>query len=296
MRKVIPVIVVLAALAALGSAAFFLQLGHRTVGQLFDSGGVQIHYTVEGEGEPVVLVHGFAVNADMNWRRPGITKKLAARYKVISMDTRGHGWSGKPTEPEQYGANMAEDIVRLLDHLGIEKAHVVGYSLGGFITMKLLTEHPERLLSAAPCAAGWARVDDKRELLAELATSLEEGRGFMPLARHLEPEGKEPAWFKVALMNLTLGYLNDEAALANVMRGATGLAVTEESLRANTVPVLSLVGSKDPLKQGIDAMTGVLAHHEAVIIDGADHITALGCPEMADSLLAFLAKHGEGKP
>jgi pimeloyl-ACP methyl ester carboxylesterase len=85
----------------------------------FDSKGVSIQYTVEGKGEPVVLIHGLCANAQFNWRAPGIIKALAKDYQVIALDARGHGGSGKPKEEEAYGIEMMEDIVRLLDHLNI---------------------------------------------------------------------------------------------------------------------------------------------------------------------------------
>jgi pimeloyl-ACP methyl ester carboxylesterase len=68
--------------------------------QTFDSDGVRIHYTVEGKGEPVVLVHGLYSSADINWRLPGTIKALAAHYQVISPDVRGHGSSDKPEKDE----------------------------------------------------------------------------------------------------------------------------------------------------------------------------------------------------
>jgi len=98
--------------------------------QTFDSNGVSIQYTVEGQGEPVVLIHGLHASTDINWRAPGIIKALAENYQVIAMDVRGHGHSGKPEQEEAYGMEMVEDVIRLLDHLKIKKAHVVGYSMG----------------------------------------------------------------------------------------------------------------------------------------------------------------------
>ena len=123
----------------------------------FDSNGVKIHYYLEGKGEPVLLIHGFAVNAQLQWGLPGIIKALAKDHRVIALDLRGHGKSGKPTEVKQYGTEMVEDAVRLLDHLKIKKAHVVGYSMGALITGKLLATHPDRLLSATLGGAGHPR-------------------------------------------------------------------------------------------------------------------------------------------
>src|SRR5258708_1666760 len=125
--------------------------------QAFDSKGVKIQYTIEGQGEPVVLIHGLHSSAQMNWRLPGTIKLLAESYQVIALDLRGHGHSGKPEKESDYGPEMAEDVVRLLDHLKIEKAHIVGYSMGGLIAMKLAVEHPERVKSMVLGGMGWLR-------------------------------------------------------------------------------------------------------------------------------------------
>src|SRR5437899_11802964 len=106
--------------------------------QFFDSNGVKIRYIVEGKGEPVVLIHGFTADIDKNWRTgfavgpyqngPRIIEALSKNYRVIALDNRGHGKSDKPHDVKQYGVEMAEDVLRLLDHLKIKQAHVVGYS------------------------------------------------------------------------------------------------------------------------------------------------------------------------
>src|SRR3954453_5722440 len=108
--------------------------------QFFDSAGVRIRYIEEGQGEPVVLVHGYTSDAEAQWARTGVIQALAAQYRVIAMDLRGHGGSGKPHDPAQYGPEMSLDIVRLLDHLGIRRAHIVGYSMGAHIVAQL--DHP----------------------------------------------------------------------------------------------------------------------------------------------------------
>src|SRR5579871_2661677 len=107
----------------------------------FDSAGVKLHYIVEGQGEPVILIHGYAASIVANWGAPGIVKKLAESYQVIALDNRGHGQSDKPHDAGAYGSKMFDDVLRLMDHLKIKKAHIVGYSMGGFITEELLVEH-----------------------------------------------------------------------------------------------------------------------------------------------------------
>src|SRR6516225_11708196 len=105
--------------------------------QFFDSNGVKIRYLVEGKGEPVLLIHGFTAGIEMQWALPGIIKELAKDYRVIALDNRGHGRSDKPHDAKKYGMEMVNDAIRLMDHLKIKKAHVVGYSMGAMITSKL---------------------------------------------------------------------------------------------------------------------------------------------------------------
>lgn len=259
----------------------------------FDSNGVKIQYVTAGEGEPVILVHGFTASAMMNWQQPGVFDALAKDYKVVALDNRGHGRSGKPHEKEKYGVEMVEDVVRLMDHLGIERAHIVGYSMGGFITGKLLATHPERLITATLGGAGWSRKDDARaELINELATSLEEGKGIAPLIRHLTPPGApQPTEEQLAGMNQMILLMNDPLALAAVARGMGDLEMPEQALRDNKVPLLALIGDRDPLKDGVDAMEPVAANLKVVVIEGADHMSAFSRPEFIESLEAFLAEH-----
>jgi pimeloyl-ACP methyl ester carboxylesterase len=140
----------------------------------FDSAGVKIHYIVEGHGEPVLLITGFG-GSIQNWYALGIIRELSNTFQVIALDPRGHGQSDKPHDPKSYGMNLVEDPIRLLNHLKIRKAHVVGYSMGGNITMEILTHHPERLRTSVIGGTGWSQQD---QLAAQktLADSLEEGK------------------------------------------------------------------------------------------------------------------------
>lgn len=270
-----------------------LLLARPAVGQeFFDSDGVKIHYTVQGQGEPVLLIHGFAANIYLQWSAPGIVKALAEDYQVIALDNRGHGRSGKPHEPEAYGLNMVEDPIRLLDHLGIEQAHVVGYSMGGFITARLMVDHPDRLRSATLAGAGWAKADDPRsELIVEVADSLEQGKGISPLIKWLNPPGfPRPTDAQLRGIDQMLELTNDTQALAAAMRGMLEITVTQEQLRANRVPALAIVGELDPLRVTVDSLNGVLANSRIEVIDRADHMTAFARPEFVKELKRFLAE------
>jgi pimeloyl-ACP methyl ester carboxylesterase len=135
---------------------------------VFDSNGVKIRYVTEGEGEAVVLIHGWMADSSM-WGRDskGRTKLDTSKtqgFRLIALDCRGHGKSDKPREPEAYGPEVAEDVVRLLDHLGIQEAHLIGYSSGVFVAGRVAATHPERVLSLicagqAPVLEGWKPSD-----------------------------------------------------------------------------------------------------------------------------------------
>lgn len=259
----------------------------------FDSDGVQIRYIESGEGEPVVLIHGFTSTAEGNWVAPGIYAKIAEKYHVIALDNRGHGKSGKPHGAEHYGAKMAKDVVNLLDHLGIEKAHVAGYSLGGFLTLNLIIDHPDRFLSAIIGGAGWRSPDDA-DLGAPLADSLERGDGFGPLIEALTPEGDpKPSAEMIEGFNRMLSASNDVIALAGVIRGMAEWGVTADEMKNNKVPTIAIVGERDPLKEAADALTGRLGAFSGVeVTPDADHMSAMGHPDFAAAMLKFLDAQG----
>lgn len=287
----------LVALAWLLLALAPLQAADKLESQFFDSNGTRIHYVVVGEGEPVVLIHGFTANLQQNWNMPGIIDALKDDFQVIALDNRGHGRSDKPHEPEDYGMQMIEDPIRLLDHLGIEKAHFVGYSLGGFITGKLMTTFPDRVLTATLGGAGWNEPDSERmEFMTELAEALESGNGIAPLIKMLNPPGNpEPTDEQIKGLNMLVMLNNDPKALAAVIRGTEQWKVPEEVIRANKIPTLALIGEVDPLKDGVDALKSVMPDLNVVVIEGANHMDATSHPKFRESLLEFLHEHSQSE-
>jgi pimeloyl-ACP methyl ester carboxylesterase len=261
--------------------------------QFFDSNGVNIHYIVEGQGEPVVLIHGFTGSIQPQWGLPGIIKALSKDYQVIALDNRGHGRSDKPHDPKQYGAEMVNDVIRLMDHLKIQKAHIVGYSMGGFMTDYLIMTYPDRAITATLGGAGWSKPnDDRLAFMTELAESLDAGKGIGPLIVQLTPANRpKPTEEFIDTINKMLMLTNDAKALAACIRGMRGLAVTEEKLRANKVPTLALIGELDPLKVGVDELAQVMPGLKVEVIEGADHMTAFARPEFVNDLKEFLANH-----
>jgi pimeloyl-ACP methyl ester carboxylesterase len=258
----------------------------------FDSNGVAIHYSIEGKGEPVLLIHGFAANRPLQWGFPGITKALAQHYQVVAFDCRGHGLSGKPRDPDQYGTEMVEDAVRLLDRLRIKQAHIVGYSMGGFLALKLAVLHPDRVLTLVTGGAGWSAKTD-HSFMDDLARSLELGKGISPLLIALTPPGRpKPTEDQLKFINNMFLAFNDARALAALVRSRKGLELNEEDLSKIKVPILAIVGSLDPFKAGVDALKTHVPQTQIIVIPRADHMNAFRKPEFIQGIEEFLSQHG----
>lgn len=252
-----------------------------------DSDGVSIRYIVRGSGPPVVLVHGFMINTELNWVGPGILDSLAAHYTVIALDLRGHGASEKPHDPSAYGTALVDDVVRLLDHLEIQRAHVVGYSMGAAITLKLLSTHPGRVASAVLGGFGWRLPElGPPEGVIQLRAQVERAaRGETTLADVLAASDSIELTPPVrAALNS-----NDLDALRAVQAGEAGLMnVPQAYLEANTVPVHAIVGERDWARPDVEQMVDVMSNSDVEIIPGATHVTAVTHPLFLESILTFL--------
>ena len=286
------IVILLVVLLGLTGVATYLYTLFWKTGAFFEANGVRLHYVEAGQGTPVILVHGLACNHATNWKAPRVFQRLSKRYRVIALDNRGHGKSDKPYDPAQYGLELVDDVVRLMDHLGIAKAHVVGYSLGGFITLKLALRHPQRLLSAAPCGAGWTpNPAEELKLLFNLSDELDQGRGIMALLKWLQvPEKPRPTpvlWF----CNWVTCLLNNTKALSCLLRNASALAATESEVRGNLVPCLAIVGANDHMKVFAEQMAGAMPNVELLVISGCDHLTTPKSRKTVPALLAFLDRH-----
>lgn len=278
--------------AAAGVLAFLLF--HRVEGQYFDANGVRIHYTVEGKGEPVILVHGLGTNADLNWRRPGVTAALRRDFQVIMFDCRGHGLSDRPTEPEKYGMELGADVIRLMDHLGIEQAHIAGYSMGGFIVLKLLETHPQRFQSAAVCAAGWKRPDDDRPLPNPYKPPPPEDASRNTLNATMPtliPAFAAPRGPIHALRNWVDDRINDRSALKALKKSSELMVIPEEVLRNNTVPTICFIGDRDGFLPYARDLQRVMAQLEFVVLPGVNHLTTPMQPAFRRGLRDFFNRH-----
>jgi len=281
---------VTAAVLVVSAAVAYSQL-RRSSGEYFDSNGVSIFYSERGAGEPVILLHGFGAQGDVNFRNPGTVAVLAKNYRVITMDVRGHGLSGRPHELASYGMEPVDDVVRLMDHLEIDRVHLVGYSMGAFLTLKFMTAYPERLITASPCGAGWfVEGDPEIAVVEQLAGDLAAGRGYGAVFDLIDPlDGPINPIVRIGIH----GYFyaaNDERALASMVEGWRDLQVTEEEIKRATLPSLCIIGENDPLRYGAERLAKVKPNHELILLKGRDHYDAFE-DEFIDRLETFLAKH-----
>jgi pimeloyl-ACP methyl ester carboxylesterase len=262
----------------------------------FDAGGVRLRYVEQGAGEPVVLVHGFANTLDI-WAANSIVQSLAPSYRVIAFDMRGHGKSDKPHDPAKYGREMGLDVVRLLDHLGIRRAHVVGYSLGGHVTSQLLTLRPERFLSATLIAgSGRFTWDAGQAKEAEQdASEMERECISRSLMARLAPTGAAPPPDdSLKVFSASCLQSQDRFALAAVTRSRADHVIAPAAAAAVTVPTLAIVGTNDPMKAGLDALVRFRPSVRLVLVEGATHAGVGGVlqrPELIGALRAFLSSH-----
>lgn len=245
--------------------------------QSFDSDGVRIAYVDEGEGEPVLLIHGFASNVAANWIDPQWVRTLTkAGRRVIAYDNRGHGQSEKLYEPELYGApTMAEDARRLLDHLRVEQADVLGYSMGARIGAFLVFAHPKRVRSV---------------IFGGLGINMVRGMvGSGPLARALEAPRLEDVTNDTARSFRVFAEQtgSDLKALAACMRGPRE-KVTVERLGTIAVPALVAVGSKDVIGGSGHALAELIPGARFLDIGGRDHMRAVGDKGFKQGVLDFL--------
>ncbi|HUW73488.1 MAG TPA: alpha/beta hydrolase [Methyloceanibacter sp.] len=245
--------------------------------QSFDSDGVRIAYMDEGEGEPILLIHGFASNSQANWIDPRWVRTLTkAGRRVIAYDNRGHGQSEKLYEPDRYGApQMAEDARRLLDYLGIERIDVLGYSMGARIAAFLVFAHPERVRSV---------------IFGGLGIHMVRGMvGAGPLAAALEAPRLEDVTNDTARSFRVFAEQtkSDLKALAACMRGPRE-KVPAERLGEIALPVLVAVGSKDVIGGSGAALAELIPNAQFLEITGRDHMRAVGDSKFKQGVLDFL--------
>ncbi|MGY4311760.1 alpha/beta fold hydrolase [Bradyrhizobium sp. JR3.5] len=245
----------------------------------FHHGDVEIAYIDEGAGEPIVLVHGFASSKNVNWIYPTwVSELVKAGRRVIALDNRGHGESAKLYDAAQYEiATMASDVIALMDHLGIARADIMGYSLGSRMTAILARENSDRVRSAILGGIGIGLIEGggpgEAVALALEVPSLDDvtdpvGRTFRAFADQTR---------------------SDRRALAACLRGSRRLMTREEAAGIR-VPVLIAVGSKDEIAGSASALGRIIPGSQVLDIPNRDHMRAVGDKVYKTGVIDFLSR------
>ena len=247
----------------------------------FESDGLRIAYDDLGEGEPILLLHGFAADRRLNWRTTGWYDLLVrAGFRVIAADARGHGQSAKPSDPEAYRPEgIAGDTIRLMSHLGLRKANLFGYSMGGRNAGWLLQRHPARFLTGIIGGAGLnlLKVEDPAGW---------EKRGFRLTAdnrktRSLAIPSMEKLYQKATAKGGRLG------ALAACLLGSFP-SLSFESFARVKAPVLVICGEKDTTSGSPIPLAEAIPGAKAVVIPGRSHVSAMADPFFKGAVLGFV--------
>ncbi|MDA4848198.1 alpha/beta fold hydrolase [Hoeflea poritis] len=248
----------------------------------FSNKGARIAYLDAGphDGYPVLLIHGFASTAHVNWVFTGWVSTLSkAGYRVIALDNRGHGGSEKFHDPRYYTPElMASDSLALLEHLAIQRAHVMGYSMGARLSAFLALEAPELVSTLVFGGLGsgmtegvgdWGPIAEALRAPSIDDVSDETGRAFRAFAEQTK---------------------SDRAALAACIEASRTL-VTAEQLAALAMPALVAVGSSDAIAGSADKLARLLPDGRAFDIAGRDHMLAVGDKTYKAAVIGFYEEH-----
>ncbi|MBY0381916.1 MAG: alpha/beta hydrolase [Xanthobacteraceae bacterium] len=246
----------------------------------FHNGPVEIAYTDDGEGEPIVLVHGFASSASVNWIYPSWVSTLTqAGRRVIALDNRGHGQSTKLYDPDDYRLElMAGDVRALLDHLQIGSADIMGYSMGSRIAATLAFSNPERLRSVVLAGIGMVLVrhGGPGETVAQALEADSIDTVTDPMGRTFRAFAEQTR--------------SDRRALAACIRGTRKRLMTREEAAAIKNPTLIAVGTNDDVAGSAHELAQIMKGAQVLDIPGRDHMRAVGDKVYKEGVLTFLAR------
>ena len=233
----------------------------------YESEGLHLAYDDDGEGYPIILLHGFSADRRNNWKLTGWTRTLVrAGYRVIAPDARGHGRSNKPTDPAEYGPmKMAGDVLNLMDHLGIREAALFGYSMGGRNAAWLVANKQSRFSTVVVAGAG-------ESLLVHEDNADKES---------LAVPGMVPLYEKASKLGGKIG------ALSACLLGSFPHMDPEDFARVRT-PVLVIAGSRDTVAGSPYPLADAIPKAKAVVVPGRSHLSVLTDSYFKGAVLGFL--------
>jgi pimeloyl-ACP methyl ester carboxylesterase len=253
----------------------------------FMSGDARLRYRDLGQGDPVILLHGLTRSL-ADWT--GVADALARDHRVIAVDVRGFGKSTRFSAPARLGPEMAADIVRLLDHLRIDRVHLAGHSMGASIAAKVAALHPDRVRSVTLMAGPFfedTTVFAKDE--AGFAADVEQGRGMMRFLRWLFPSYPDSV---IAAFNAEGLSTNDPATIGAAMRSIDALMVLPSAADRVRAPALVVVGAGDPLVPQSRWLASWWPGAQLLEIPEADHITVLYHPKVLSAMQSLMRVTG----
>lgn len=245
----------------------------------FDADGIDLAFVDMGSGDPVLLIHGFGTNAVLSWVESGWADRLVADgRRVVALDNRGHGESEKLYAPRDYGLTaVSEDARRLLDHLGIARADVIGYSMGARVAALLAVAHPARVRSLVIGGMG-------KSLFVGLPPSTDIAADIE--AADVREAASERGRMFRALVDRTEG---DRKALAACMR-APREPVDADALSRLPIPMLVAIGERDTIAGSLADVKRYLPLAELFEIPGRSHMGAVLDAEFIARVACFLSE------
>jgi pimeloyl-ACP methyl ester carboxylesterase len=246
--------------------------------QKFNSAGVEIAFSDEGQGAAILLIHGFASNGRVNWQATGWVKVLLeAGFRVICIDNRGHGDSEKIYDSALYSAPlMAGDAARLLDHLQVPQAAVMGYSMGARIAAFLTLQHPEKI----SCAV-FAGLAERMILGVPGAEAIAEGLLAAHVREVLDPGARS---FRIFAENTK----SDLKALAACIRSSR-VKIKQEALGKIACPVLVVAGELDSVSGPVQPLVDLIPGALGLTLPQRNHMNAVGDLQFKQAVLSFLS-------
>lgn len=253
-----------------------------------DSSGVPLCFSDDGKGPVVVLLHGIARDGS-DWN--STIKRLKDRFRLITLDARGQGGSGKPEDPASYGKEMVKDVRAVLRHLKIEQACLIGVSAGAEIALRFTVEHPGLVNGLIVIGSGWSGENESANYLSAGET-LKQHRSLGPWIKATGGEGYFPTdRLGIAMADLLFKGRNIDACAATFLGMRDIIHLSEEDVRNIGVPVLAICGEHDIERPSTERMMGVVPDLSLIVLLGRGHMDMDEDPKQVTAIDDFLSRY-----
>lgn len=258
-----------------------------------DLDGVRLRYVEGGRGEPVVLVHGYMVDLDYQWIVPGVFDRLVQDFHVFAYDNRGHGQSSKFESAADFGLELVRDLIRFIDHIGYERVHVIGYSMGAMIVARAAVDHPDRFCSVTlgGSVGRLPMTQAETTRYRHDAEQMLQGDVTKHILRLWPKNMPAPDREELSRLNRQMLAGKSQASLAAVRVSIADLSIDLSELCASKLPILAVVGTEDPYNADVRALGSMRQATKVVEIVGASHDSAPAEVQFVQEIVAFIAGH-----